>query len=102
MKNTMKKIFEASKYDPKSLTQKALKLSEECGEVAEAVLSFTEAPGCSYKNKALADVVEETWDVIITAGSILYQLNVDEKTSVAVRDRKLDKWIKKSRNKESA
>jgi NTP pyrophosphatase (non-canonical NTP hydrolase) len=98
MKNTMKKIFEASKHDPKTLEQKALKLSEECGEVAQAVLSYCEAPGCAAKGKTKADVIEESWDVIITAASLIYQIEngkVDEDYSVKIRDKKLQKWINK-------
>lgn len=101
MKNTMQKIFEASVHDPKTLEQKALKLAEECGEVAQAVLSYCKVPGCASKGKTREDVIEETWDVIITAASLLHQIDngkVDEKYSVAIRDKKLQKWVNKYKN----
>jgi NTP pyrophosphatase (non-canonical NTP hydrolase) len=98
MKDTIQKIFDASKYDPKTIEQKALKLAEECGEVAQAVLSYCKAPGCEKKGKTKVDVIEETWDVIITAVSLLYQIEngkVDEENSIKTRDEKIKKWIEK-------
>jgi NTP pyrophosphatase (non-canonical NTP hydrolase) len=100
MTDVIGKIFEASKCDHKSLTEKALKLSEECGELAQAVLSFMEVPGCGFKGKTKEDVIEEAWDCIITAASVIYQVEdgiVNEKYSREVIDRKLTKWIQKSR-----
>jgi NTP pyrophosphatase (non-canonical NTP hydrolase) len=98
MKNTMQKIFEASKCDPKTIEQKALKLCEESGEVAQAVLSYCKAPGCESKGKTKADVIEEIWDVIITAAALLYTVEdgkVNEKFSVEIRDKKLKGWAAK-------
>ena len=95
----MDQIFDASQYDKKSLSQKALKLAEECGELAQAVLSYCEAPGCGYKAKTKEDVVEEAWDCIITAGSIIYQVengNVSHR-SMDVLKEKIAKWIEKSK-----
>ena len=94
----MKKIFDACKHDPKTPEQAALKLSEECGEVAEAVLSYMKAPGCEGKGKTKADVIEEIWDVIITATSLLHKIEkgkVDEDYSVKMTDKKIEKWVKK-------
>lgn len=94
----LKGIFEASELDTKSLTQKALKLSEETGEVAQAVLSYTEAPGCAAKNKTKEDVIEECVDCVITATSIIYQVQngeVNEEELLNEFNRKLRKWISK-------
>jgi NTP pyrophosphatase (non-canonical NTP hydrolase) len=99
---TFKKIFEASVFDKKTLTQKALKLAEESGEVAQAILSYEDAPACGYKGKSKENVIEECWDCIITATSIIYQVEdgkVDNEMSVKMRDKKLDKWIRKSKDK---
>ena len=94
----MKKIFSACKHDPKTPEQMTLKLGEECGEVAEAVLSYLKAPGCEGKGKTKSDVIEEIWDVIITSAALLYKIEegeVDEKFSVKMRDKKINKWVKK-------
>ncbi|MCV0426395.1 MAG: MazG-like family protein [Roseibium sp.] len=64
-------IFELTQADPKTLQERALKLSEEAGELAQAVLSATKAPGSEYKNHTLADVREEAADAAIVALSIL-------------------------------
>ena len=58
-------IKEITYQDKKTLSERALKLSEETGEVAEAVLSYTNACGCSYKHKTRKDILEECTDVII-------------------------------------
>ena len=97
MKDVIQKIFEASKHDEKTLEQKALKLAEESGEVAQAVLSYCKVPACAHKGKTKSDVIEEAWDCIITAGSIIYQVengNVDEKFSRKMLEDKLAKWMK--------
>lgn len=99
IKDTFRKIFEASAFDKKSLEQKALKLAEETGEVAQAILSYCGAPACGYKNKTKEDAIEELIDCIITAGALIYQIEngeVDEKHFCNVVDAKLRKWIKKS------
>ena len=51
-------IKEITYQDKKTLSERALKLSEETGEVAEAVLSYTNACGCSYKHKTRKDILE--------------------------------------------
>ncbi|POF31133.1 MazG-like family protein [Roseibium marinum] len=66
-------IFELTQKDPKTLQERALKLAEEAGELAQAVLSVTGAPGSGYKNHSLADVREEAVDAAIVALSILAQ-----------------------------
>lgn len=63
--------------DKKDIIRKALKLTEETGEVAEAVLSSEYSFGCEYKGKTKADVVEEVTDVIIVGFSILHHLASD-------------------------
>jgi NTP pyrophosphatase (non-canonical NTP hydrolase) len=66
-------IFELTQKDPKTLQERALKLAEEAGELAQAVLSATNAPGSEYKQQTLADVREEAADAAIVALSVLAQ-----------------------------
>lgn len=99
--DTIAKIYKASVRDKKTLTEASLKLFEEGGEVAEAVLSYVEANGCAYKNKTVNDIIEECLDVIIVAGSIIHKAIIREEgkqhrglPSVVLRmlDQKLAKW----------
>ena len=88
-------IQKLTSIDKKSLIERTLKLSEEVGEVSQAVLSSTKACGCEYKNKSEEDIVEECVDVIIVASSIICQtygdsLNIDQ--IKGVYKEKLGKW----------
>lgn len=69
----MREIYELTQLDAKSLQERSLKLSEEAGELAQAVLAVTKAPGSTYKNHSIADVREEAADAAIVALSILAQ-----------------------------
>lgn len=98
LKDLMYKIFEASKNDKKNLDKKMHKLSEEVGEVAEAILSCDGADGCSYKGKTKEHVVEELVDVIMIAGSMIYLVEggkVDEDKVDKILDKKISKWLEK-------
>ena len=88
-------IFRLADLDKKDLTQKALKLCEEAGEVAQAVLSYTKAPVCGYKNKNQGDILEEVSDVIIVALSIARKLELSKEDINTVIENKLAKWEKK-------
>lgn len=66
-------IYELTQADPKTLQERALKLAEESGELAQAVLSATGAPGSAYKSQTLEDVREEAADAAIVALSVLAQ-----------------------------
>jgi NTP pyrophosphatase (non-canonical NTP hydrolase) len=95
MEELIQKIYQFK--DGKTLKERALKLTEEAGEVAGAVLSYTQAPGCGYKNKTKEDVIEECVDTIIVALNILSAVNdynVDEELIKEIINKKLDKWEK--------
>lgn len=83
--------------DYRSLEQRALKTTEEVGEMCEAICSSTGAPGCEYKNKTSADVVEEAWDVVICGISVALHavpgMTMEEHEAIITR--KLDKWKRK-------
>ncbi|MEJ8473049.1 MazG-like family protein [Roseibium algae] len=53
-------------------------MCEEAGELAQAVLSATGAPGSAYKKLSLEDVREEAADAAIVALSVLAQTCNDE------------------------
>lgn len=73
----------------------ALKTTEECGELSEAVLSVTGAPGCAYKKKTWSDVDEEAVDVIICAFATAFRTDPDPTRLLAVFHEKLTKWQEK-------
>lgn len=58
-------------HDSKTPIERALKLAEECGEVAEAMLSAQGVSGSGYKKIDQSDVIKECIDVIIVAKSII-------------------------------
>ncbi|RDY22974.1 hypothetical protein CHF27_010740 [Romboutsia maritimum] len=89
--NVIKKL---TALDSKTLIERALKLSEENGEVSEAILSYVKANGCEYKNKTKEDVIEECLDVIIVASSIISQVN-DNVDVEHIYKCKLKKWEEK-------
>ena len=94
----MSRINELTKLDNKSLLERTLKLSEECGEVAEATLSYLKTNGSQYKGKQLEDVLEENLDVIMVAISNICQLYNYEPNNKFIQDlfdTKLQKWYNK-------
>lgn len=74
MKELLQFIHELSTKDPKTLPQKALKTQEEVGELAKAILPFTEAPDSSHRFSDKNKILEECADVILCALSVAYNL----------------------------
>ena len=99
METEMFNIYDLTRQDPKTLQERALKLAEEAGELAQAVLSATGAPGSVYKKQTLADVREEAADAAIVALSILAQASDSREAFEAELDRlmaeKCAKWQEK-------
>lgn len=97
----LKLIDDLTKVDGKTVVGRALKLTEECGEVAEAVLGVVGEHGCDYKGKTTDDVLEECVDVIILASSIYCEhtkgKTIDEKEEEfkLILAKKLSKWAEK-------
>ena len=89
------RIYEISVREPKTLNQKVLKLMEEAGEVAEAVLSMDGASGSGYKQKGHEDLLEELVDVVIVCVSCMEQLGAEPHEVYEVFDEKLKKWKEK-------
>lgn len=95
MNNVFELITSVNETEEKTIEQKTLKLAEECGEVAEAVLSFTKAPACAYKGKTSEDVLEECADVIILASSIAMSANYNAEDIMNKIKEKVVKWQSK-------
>lgn len=91
----MEEVFVLSPLDKKDLIRKTLKLGEEYGELAEAVLSSEGSHGCTYKGKTKQDVLEEGADVIIVALSVLEKAGFKKEDVEHMLDRKIFKWLSK-------
>lgn len=88
-------IAAVTEMEEKDLTQLALKTSEETGELAQAVLSVTGAPGCKYKGKTHMDVVEEAVDVILCASATMFKTGISHLIIAKMFRTKLDAWTDK-------
>lgn len=107
MKDILEKIRVANlKRKTSNLTRRMLKLSEENGEAAQALLSVTSKT--NSKNKTWDDVREELTDVAIVAIDMLLTRFPDEEALTPEEkaekihlelDRKLQKWIDKTEKK---
>lgn len=85
-------IKELSKRDKKSLSQKALKVSEEQGELAKAVLPFDSAYACRHRFVDKYKILEEVADTMLTAISIAYDLDFTHEEIIDMIDEKAGKW----------
>lgn len=92
-----KKLIKLSKADNGTLVDRALKLCEETGEVAQASLRISGRKGKRGKSfKELhMDVVEEAVDVMIMAFDVLSHTNfTNERKLDRLINKKLKKWQK--------
>lgn len=86
------KIRELSIANKKSLEQIGLKLSEETGEVSQALLSYIGANGSEYKKLGSEDVKEECIDVVMVALSLFYKIGGTDEELSSVINKKTEKW----------
>ncbi|MEG0551145.1 MAG: MazG-like family protein [Vagococcus sp.] len=93
MTSIIKKIKHLSTKEPKTLEQMALKLSEESGEVSQAVLSYTNASGNKYKKLDSANLKQECIDTILVATALYYKLeNSNDEEFLEILQEKMNKW----------
>lgn len=92
MEKLLELIKELSIQEKKTLEQMALKLTEETGETAQAVLSLMKASGSEYKQLDSSDVKKECVDVILVALSIFYKLSENDTELQDMLERKATKW----------
>lgn len=90
--NILKTIEQLSKVKDKTLVERALKLSEENGELSQAILCATGVHGCEYKGLTMEDVKEECVDVALVDLSIFFQAGgtVEELANTLLY--KIEKW----------
>ena len=85
-------IKELSKKDKKTLSQKALKLVEEVGELARVVLPYDSAHGTNHRFIDREALLEEIVDVHLTNISIAHSLGFTEDELNEMMVRKAEKW----------
>lgn len=88
-----KLIQELSKTDPKTLSQKALKVAEEVGELAKVVLPFDNAAQTTHRFVDKQRILEEVADIYLTSISIAYQLDFTDDEIEEMIQRKTMKWV---------
>lgn len=96
-----KLLIHLSNTDNGELTDRALKLCEESGEVAEAALRLKgRKNNKGYKPKAMQDhVIEEAVDVMIMSMDILNMMCCTDPEQIdAIIHKKLKKWQRQVRN----
>ena len=95
MEELIDRIIEVSKTNEgKTASQLLLKLMEESGEVAEALLSYEKACGCEYKNKNMDDVGEEAVDILLVILAFMTRIGMSKDQIKSMIETKLAKWQK--------
>lgn len=89
---TLETIRTLSESDHKTLSQKALKTSEETGELARAVLPFEGAHCTTHRFVDREAVLEEVVDVLLCARSIAYDMGFSDDDIDDMAVRKTRKW----------
>jgi NTP pyrophosphatase (non-canonical NTP hydrolase) len=96
VKSIHQQILEASKKEPKPIMARMVKLQEECGELAVAVLKKEawkglgkDTPTSNHEN-----ILEEGCDVMIIVMSVLAKYKFTEEQIEDKLQQKLDKWMK--------
>lgn len=92
------RILNLMKSENKSILELALKLSEESGEVAQAILSLEKASGSVYKDIGVEEALEECVDTVLVSYVLFeklkekYESDSDFET---VLNKKVNKWVSK-------
>lgn len=97
MNSILDEICKTAQLEQKTIEQMALKLSEETGEIAQAILALTQAGGSVYKDKNIEDVKEECIDLVLVASALFFKLeDPTEATQIlnykAMINNKISKW----------
>lgn len=85
-------IKSLSLKDKKTLSQKGLKLAEEVGELAKAILPYDSAHGTNHRFIDKEKILEEVVDVYLTNISIAHSLGITEEEFNDMLIKKSEKW----------
>ena len=96
----LKTIKELHTQERKSILELGLKLSEELGELSEAILTTENTPGCGYKsqtkNITKGRILEECVDIIIVTLCIVFKSGFSFIDISNMLKNKINKWTEKS------
>lgn len=81
-----------SRRDTKTLSQKALKMAEECGELAKYALPYDGAFATNHRFTTRQRILEESVDCMLVALSIAYDLNFSDDEIESMMFAKSSKW----------
>jgi NTP pyrophosphatase (non-canonical NTP hydrolase) len=95
-------IKDLSIKDKKTLSQKGLKLAEEVGELARAILPYDSAPGTNHRFSDREQILEEIVDVYLTNISIAHSLGFTDEEMNDMLNKKSKKWAQLQLKEESA
>lgn len=95
-------IKDLSIKDKKTLSQKALKLTEEVGELARVILPYDSAHGTNHRFIDKEAILEEIVDVYLTNISIAHSLGITDDEFNEMLVKKSKKWAKLQSNEECA
>jgi len=94
--NDMKQLLEFIKNlsinDKKNLSQKALKVSEECGELAKVILPFDGAYATNHRFSTKEKILEQVVDTMLSAISIAYSIECTDDEIKDMFDKKSIYW----------
>lgn len=91
-KDIIEIVKRLSKSDKKTLSQKALKVCEESGELAKVILPYDSAPGTSHHFIEKHKILEEVIDTYLSAISIAYSLDFTQDEIDLMLLDKVNKW----------
>ena len=85
-------IKDLSIKDKKTLSQKGLKLVEEVGELARAILPYDSAHGTNHRFVDREAILEEVVDTYLTSISIAHSIGITDDEFNEMLSRKTTKW----------
>lgn len=85
-------IYELSSKEPKSIIERCVKLSEECGELAQEILIQNRASGFKQKLPGKDGIGGEAVDVLLVALSIYFKSGGSKEKLQEIVKKKALKW----------
>lgn len=87
-------VRELSLREQKSLIERFVKLSEECGELAQELLIISNASGFQHKTPGRDGIKGEAVDILLVVLSIFFKCGGSEEELKELIEKKCDKWKK--------
>ncbi|MGZ8924587.1 MAG: hypothetical protein ACXW2E_01760 [Nitrososphaeraceae archaeon] len=93
-KNTLTTIKLLSDSDQKNLCQRGLKLTEEVGELAKAILPYENSFATTHRFVTKNNILEEVADTLLCAFDVAYKAGISDEEIRDMMDLKSIKWNK--------